>query len=113
MLSKTINLYTTLGNFSIGLTYENDIITLKSKDAYWTELTFELTDGESQIIDFNGLAESRNHNSQFSFEILKDGNQFTYRNMHGFDWVEMQTNCKKWIYSKTEITKSGVEINCF
>ena len=100
-------------DFSIGLTYENDIITLKSKDAYWTELTFELTDGESQIIDFNGLAESRNHYSQFSFEILKDDNQFTFRNNHGFDWVEMQTNCNKWIYSKTEITKSGVEINCF
>ena len=100
-------------DFSIKLTYEKEIVTLSSQDAYWTTLTFNLLDGESQVVDYNGLADSRNHKAQFSFEIVKDGNQFTFKNNHGFDWVEMQTNCKKWIYSYTEITKSDVEINCF
>jgi len=100
-------------DFSIKLTYEKDVITLKSNYAFWKELTFTLNEGQSQIIDYNGLTDQTDHEAQFSFEIIKDDNQFTFRNKHGFDWVELETNCKKWIYSHTEITKSGVEINCF
>ena len=100
-------------DFEMTLRYKDEQVTLTSDHAEWTELTFSLRDGETQIIDYNGLAESRDHEAQFSLEIIKDDNQFTFRNNHGFDWVEMQTNCNKWIYSKTEITKSGVEINCF
>ena len=100
-------------DFEITLRYKNEQVTLTSDHAAWTDLTFSLGDGESQIVDHNGMADHQNHETKFSFEIIKDGNQFTFRNNHGFKWVEMQTNCRKWIYSRTEIRKSEVEINCF
>ena len=62
--------------------YKDEQVTLTSDHAEWTELTFSLRDGETQIVDYNGLADSRDHEAQFSFEIVKSGNEFNFKNHH-------------------------------
>ena len=94
--------------------YKDEQVTLTSDHAEWTELTFSLRDGETQIVDYNGLADSRDHEAQFSFEIVKSGNEFNFKNHHGFDWVDLSGSCGSWESDEPQmmISEAGILVKC-